>query len=196
MCGDVDGHFKFLFSKVENVNKKNGPFDFLFCVGNFFGDNNDELLPFKNGTKKISIPTYIIGPNLESHEKLYPEEECSEVCPNLTFLGKRGLYTSSSGLKIAYISGKESKGESTGCTFDKNDVISVRNACLRGQPSFRGIDILLTSPWPENITNLDPAKPDFKYDGSKLISWLATHIKPRYHVCAMENIHYERPPYR
>lgn len=197
ICGDVEGHFKFLFSKVDAINKKSGPFDFLLCVGNFFGADNSELESYKSCEKTIPVPTYIIGPNRESNLKDYPDEDGYEICQNLTYLGKRGLYTASSGLKIAYLSGTEKVStEDKAIHFNEHDVVSVRNSCLKGQPSFRGVDILLTSPWPEGITNLDAKKPDCKYEGSKLIAWLATHIKPRYHVSALEGIYYERPPYR
>ncbi|KAI4504302.1 hypothetical protein M0802_000773 [Mischocyttarus mexicanus] len=196
-CGDVKGNFKFLFTKIENINKKNGPFEFLLCVGDFFGENNVQLEPYKNGMKNIAVPTYIIGPNKEEDLKYYPNIDGHEICQNLTYLGRRGLYVATSGLKIAYISGIESnKTDFKEICFQKNDVVSVKNACLKGQPSFRGVDILLSSPWPTGITDLDPKKPDFKYDGSDLVAWLAAQIKPRYHIAALENIHYERPPYR
>lgn len=197
ICGDVEGRFKFLFNKVDGINKKNGPFDFLLCVGNFFGKNNIELEPFKNGSKTIPVPTYIIGPNEESTVNHYPDLNGCEICQNLTYLGRRGLYTASSGLKIAYLSGvEENSSEMKDYSFNAKDISDVRNTCLKGQPSYRGVDILLTSPWPEGITNLDPKQPAIQYKGSKLIAWLSTHIKPRYHLCGLENIHYERPPYR
>jgi hypothetical protein len=41
VCGDVEGKFKEFFSKVESINKKSGPFDLLFVVGSFFGDEID-----------------------------------------------------------------------------------------------------------------------------------------------------------
>ncbi|XP_014219436.1 CWF19-like protein 1 [Copidosoma floridanum] len=197
LCGDVEGRFKLLFNKVDAINKKSGPFDFLFCVGNFFGKNNADLEPFKAGTKTISVPTYIMGPNDDEGLVHYTDPTGGEICTNLTYLGKHGLYTASSGLKIAYLSGVE-KGKDVAkeCSFDHKDVTALRNSCLKGCPSFRGVDVLLTSQWPEGISNLDEQKPDFEYQGSRLISWLATHIKPRYHVSGLENVHYERSPYR
>ncbi|EZA49776.1 CWF19-like protein [Ooceraea biroi] len=197
ICGDVEGHFKFLFSKVDTINRKSGPFDFLLCVGNFFGADNSELELYKSCEKAIPVPTYVIGPNRESDLQHYSDGDGYEICQNLTYLGKRGLYTASSGLKIAYLSGTEKTSTSNEAIhFSELDVIAIKNSCLKGQPSFRGVDILMTSPWPDSITNLDGNKPDCKYKGSKLISWLATHIKPRYHVSALEGIYYERPPYR
>lgn len=197
ICGDVEGHFNFVFSKVDTINKKSGPFDFLLCVGNFFGKDNIELEPYKSREKTIPVPTYIIGPNRESDLEHYSGIDGFEMCHNLTYLGKRGLYTASSGLKIVYLSGTERRSnENETIHFNEHDVISIKNSCLKGQPSFRGVDILLTSPWPDGVTNLDPNKPECKYQGSKLIAWLATHIKPRYHISALEGIYYERPPYR
>lgn len=197
ICGDVEGHFDFLFSKVDAINKKSGQFDFLLCVGNFFGKDNSELDLYKSREKIIPVPTYIIGPNRESDLEHYPDRDGYEICQNLTYLGKRGLYTASSGLKIAYLSGTERhSNENKAIYFSEHDVISIKNNCLKGQPSFRGVDVLLTSPWPEGITNLDPNKPNYNYQGSKLIAWLAAHIKPRYHASALEGMYYARPPYR
>lgn len=197
IAGDVEGNFKLLFARVDAINKKNGPFDFLLCVGNFFGEDNGDLDAYKLGTRTIAVPTYIIGPTKEEDIKHYPEANGGDICNNLTYLGKYGLFTLSSGLKIAYLSGvQKNANDPKECTFDEKDVMAVRNSCLKGCPSFRGVDILLTSQWPEGVTNFDEDKPKFEYNGSRLISWLATHIKPRYHACGLENIHYERPPYR
>lgn len=198
LCGDVEGNFKLLFSKVEVINKKNGLFDYLLCVGNFFGENNDELNLYKTDSKTTPIPTFIIGPNREEDLKNYPDVNGCEIYTNLTYLGKHGLFTSSSGLKIAYLSGtqKKDKQDSKEITFGEKDVTAVRNSCLKGTPGFRGVDVLLTSQCPEGVTNYVDNKVDFEYDGSRLISWLATQIKPRYHVCGLENVHYERQPYR
>lgn len=52
VCGDVNGKFNKLFTKVESINSKAGPFEYLFCVGNFFGDSSSsaEWNLYKNGT--------------------------------------------------------------------------------------------------------------------------------------------------
>lgn len=71
-------------------------------------------------------------------------------------VGKRGIYNTSGGLKIAYLSGIQASGVKTKCfEFNKEDVIGLRDMCLRGQPNFRGVDVLLTSQWPKNVYNLD-----------------------------------------
>lgn len=74
----------------------------------------------------------------------------------LLFVGRKGLYNTSGGLKIAYLSGVESVSDKTQqYEFNKEDALSLRDKCLRGQPNFRGVDILLTSQWPKGVYNLD-----------------------------------------
>lgn len=63
---------------------------------------------------------------------------------------------------------------------------------------YRGIDILLTSQWPFGIGNDDKetAKSENKIAASKLLSWLAREIKPRYHFAGLNGNYLERLPYR
>jgi len=58
------------------------------------------------------------------------------------------LFSTSEGLKIAYVSGREGP-KSDACTFSTDDVSAVRDSVLRNQTNFKGVDILLTSQWPE-----------------------------------------------
>ncbi|KAJ6641197.1 CWF19-like protein 1 like [Pseudolycoriella hygida] len=172
----------------------------LLCVGDFFGENNDELIAFKNGNKVVPVPTYILGPNDESVSLEYQNLNEGEICSNLTYLGKRGLYTISSGIKIAYLSGIE--GEKSDHSFDVEDVKAVRNSCFINKTSageYRGIDILLTSQWPFGVDNVGDQKTDKtteRHADSKLLSWLAREIKPRYHFAGMKGNYFERLPYR
>lgn len=64
VSGDVRGQFKQLFTKVDKINKKSGPFDFLLCVGDFFGENNDELIAYQNGNKIGKLEIIILTRNL------------------------------------------------------------------------------------------------------------------------------------
>lgn len=77
--------------------------------------------------------------------------------------GKRGVYTTSSGLKIGYLSGHQSpeggpSEEESMSRFCAADCSAVRDACLRGQPEYRGLDILITAQWPNDVQNLDDKK--------------------------------------
>ena len=44
-CGPPEGSLGDLFKKVDTVNRKSGPFDVLFCVGQFFGEADGAGLP-------------------------------------------------------------------------------------------------------------------------------------------------------
>ncbi|EDV56492.1 CWF19-like protein 1 homolog isoform X1 [Drosophila erecta] len=199
VVGDVRGRFKQLFQRVEQVNKKAGPFEILCCVGDFFGEEkqNEELIAYKNGFKHITVPTYVLGPNRKEHGKYFENLADGEICTNLTYLGRRGVYTLSSGVKIAYLSGLEAQGtaDSAGSEheFTKADVIAVRNSCLVSKncsTEYRGVDVLLTSQWPFGMQEKENAT------ASKLVSFLCREIKPRYHFCAINGTHYESAPFR
>lgn len=140
------------------------------------------------------MPTYILGPNDPAHASLYEDLDNGEICPNLTYLGRRGLYTVSSGVKIAYVSGVEAKdgAESTEWNFNDTDVKSVITSCLASNNSagdYRGIDILMTSQWPAGVREKEP-------NASRLLSWLSSEIKPRYHFCGLNDSYFEPSPYR
>ncbi|XP_031622103.1 CWF19-like protein 1 homolog [Contarinia nasturtii] len=194
VCGDVRGNFKVLFNKIQNINQKSGPFDLLLCVGDFFGSDNSKLEAYKNGNLKITVPTYVLGPNTSDHSKYYEDLNDGEICPNLTYLGRRGLYTVSTGLKIAYVSGIESKDADPNSisNFKIEDVKSVANACLASNNTsgdYRGIDILISSQWPNG-----PQKD--QSNTSELLAWLSSEIKPRYHFCGLNDAYFEPAPYR
>lgn len=118
--GDVEGRFNTLFSRVDTINKKSGPFDMLLCVGNFFGVNNMEFDAYKRCLKQgtytifyvyiinifflVCIPTYILGPNKDEHIEMYPDD-VTEFCPNVNYLGEYKLFIfSAKNLIIIYYS--------------------------------------------------------------------------------------------
>lgn len=108
-------------------------------------------------------------------------------------LGKRGLYTSSGGLKIAYISGVASETDEPSHGYTAKDASALYDVCVRGNPSFRGVDILLSSQWPAGIAKPSEHQPN---SCSEMISWLIMKLKPRYHLSGLEGIYYESSPFR
>ena len=215
VCGDVRGRLKSFFARIENVNKKSGPFDLVLCVGDFFGTNPEvEVLQeykrnIKTGRQRckyhqsivcclplllfaVAAPVYILGPTRKELAQYYADTQDGDICTNLSYLGKRGVYTTSGGLKIAYLSGNAQETGSNEWTYSKADAIAVRDSCLASKANmgdFRGIDILLTSQWPFGMQ--EKVK-----ESCKLVSWLANAVKPRYHFCGMNDEFYESPPYR
>lgn len=106
LCGDVEGKFCALFDRVDTINKKNGPFELVLCVGNFFGVNNREFQLYKSGEKKgccwrcvfvwsgnclftVAVPTYVLGANKSEHNELFPDD--GELCPNVFCLGNKNM---------------------------------------------------------------------------------------------------------
>ncbi|KAK2499118.1 hypothetical protein MC885_019995, partial [Smutsia gigantea] len=174
-CGDVEGKFDVLFNRVQAIHKKSGNFDLLLCVGNFFGSATEaDWEEYKTGIKKAPIQTFVLGANNQETVKYFQDTDGCELAENITYLGRKGIFTGSSGLQIVYLSGTESLNEPVpGYSFSSQDVFSLRTM-LCSASQFKGVDILLTSPWPN----------------------LATSLKPRYHFAALEKTYYERLPYR
>lgn len=199
VCGDVESKFDAIFNKVANLHKKS-PFSFMLCVGSFFSDDDDGALnKYKSGEKEVPISTYILGPNSEEQEKIYEKYEINEanneICPNLFYLGKRGIYTLASGFTIAYLSGtqKDDDRVKKEWNYEKSDVIALRNNCLKNFSNideYRGIDFLLTSEWSVGLTEKE------EENSSKLISFLSLNVRPRYHFCGIRNKHFEKAPFR
>nr|XP_060613883.1 CWF19-like protein 1 [Anolis sagrei ordinatus] len=201
VCGDVEGRLGALFARVRAVQKKSGPFELLLCAGSFFGSARDpEWEDFRGGAKKAPIPTFILGANNEETAGHFPDPGGGELAENITYLGRKGVFSGASGLQIAYLSGTESTQEPAPAhSFSAHDVAELR-ASLLSAPGFKGVDILLTSPWPRGVqafANNAPGSVQSQAPGSsELVSLLAASLKPRYHFAALQKVHYERLPYR
>uniref|UniRef100_A0AC35UGY1 CWF19-like protein 1 homolog n=1 Tax=Rhabditophanes sp. KR3021 TaxID=114890 RepID=A0AC35UGY1_9BILA len=193
VVGNVEGKFDELIKKVNAVDKKAGPFELLFCVGEFFSKDdheaNKKLLSFQI---KLPIQTYILGPSSLETEQYYPAEGC-DICENVFYLGKSGIFKSANGLKIAYLSGTES-GHFGSHAFDKS-VVNDLLYPVKAMHGYLGCDILLTSEWPKDISKFSTNIINHQVEGSMLISQVASALKPRYHFAGL-HCHYERTPYR
>ncbi|XP_073953770.1 CWF19-like protein 1 isoform X2 [Choristoneura fumiferana] len=151
------------------------------------------------GYRKVPVTTYVFGPSKSEHCQYYCEEG-AEIVPNVVYMGKRGIFTTSADVKIAYLSGmsrRELGKDLPMCTFEPSDCSSIRDSCFRSQSEYRGVDLLITTLWPSGIQEDENQKIDVEQDIlSDLVAWLAMHIKPRYHVVPSPNKFYERQPYR
>ncbi|XP_063784574.1 CWF19-like protein 1 isoform X2 [Pseudophryne corroboree] len=201
VCGDVYGRFDVLFNRVRTIQKKSGQFDLLLCVGSFFGTSPEsEALweEYKSGVKQAPVQTYVLGSNSQQTVKYFQDVDGCELATNITYLGRKGVFTGASGLQIAYLSGIESSSEpAPAYCFSPKDVMSLKMS-LTTNSKFKGVDILLTSPWPKDVWSYGnaPTDVDLKSCGSALVSSLAGSLKPRYHFSALEGENYERVPYR
>lgn len=59
--GNVNGKFQMLIDKIKLINKNNGPFEILFCVGEFFGEDDAENVKLISGEYAFPFDTYILG---------------------------------------------------------------------------------------------------------------------------------------
>lgn len=197
VCGDIEGKFDQLFSRINSIQKKSGSFDLLLCVGNFFGDRNEEWDKYSSETAKVPLPVLILGPNKPEHVDLYKDMSGGDLCENVTYLGKKGIYTGSSGLQLAYLSGTESDIISDSTSFNAIDISALIDP-VKNDSKFKGVDILITSQWPKGVEKYGTELEGFSSDerGSETLSQLAIKLRPRYYFCGLEDTHYERQPYR
>ncbi|XP_018418197.1 PREDICTED: CWF19-like protein 1 isoform X2 [Nanorana parkeri] len=200
-CGDVYGKFDVLFSRVRAIQKKSGQFDLLLCVGSFFGSGPESQAlweEYKSGAKKAPIQTYVLGANNQDTVKYFQDVDGCELAPDITYLGRKGVFAGASGLQIAYLSGIESSSDpAPAYCFTAKDITSLKLSLLSNK-KFKGVDILLTSTWPKDVWNYgNPTTDvDLKTCGSEQVANLAAHLKPRYHFSALQGENYERLPYR
>uniref|UniRef100_A0A1A8FKW9 CWF19-like protein 1 n=1 Tax=Nothobranchius korthausae TaxID=1143690 RepID=A0A1A8FKW9_9TELE len=199
-CGDVEGRLNALFSRVQAIQKKMGQFDMLLCVGEFFGvtpEAEAEWQLYKTGAKKAPVHTYILGAASQETVRNFSTSDGCELAENITYLGRRGVFTGASGLQIAYVSGREALQEPAPAHFFTSKDLSALVTSLTSNSKFRGVDILLTSQWPRGVWQYaSTPEVNTKSCGSSSISSLADKLKPRYHFAALEGAHYERLPYR
>ncbi|KAM9496645.1 CWF19-like protein 1 [Clarias gariepinus] len=199
-CGDVEGRISALFNRVNTIQKKSGQFDLLLCVGDFFGKSPEaeaEWAAYKSGAKKAPIHTYLLGAASQETVKYFPSSDGCELAENITYLGRRGVFTGASGLQVVYVSGREAQQEPAPAhCFTPKDLTALITP-LVSNSKFKGVDILLTSQWPRGVWQYgNNPEIDTKFCGVPSIGNLAEKLKPRYHFAGLEGVYYERLPYR
>lgn len=206
ICCGIKGHISSFIDYIEALFTKKGMFDYVFCIGDFFGDDEScekEWEEFKKSGKNISVPIYTLGPNKKQHEKYFKNLKDQQLAPNIYYLGKDGIFTTSDGLKIGYISGiqNNSSKENEIHTFNYDSLSQFKDSCIRAGNT--SLDILLTSPWPLDIRNkerihenISVKEPTEKDSESQLLSWVAINLTPRYYFAGLQKVFYQRSPYK
>ncbi|KAL6005947.1 hypothetical protein ACLOJK_039992 [Asimina triloba] len=140
-------------TSFSSVNKSTGPFDALFCVGQFFPDSSERLEEFLDhveGRSPVPLPTYFIGDyGIGTAKVLAPALKANpgfktdglKICDNLYWLKGSGKF-SLLGLSIAYLSGRPASGGQPIGTYTEDDVDALR--ALAEEPG--AIDLFLTYP--------------------------------------------------
>eukprot|EP00249_Psilotum_nudum_P020073 c27549_g1_i1 orf=3-1673(-) len=216
LCGDVLGRFNHLFKRVSAVNKANGPFDALLCVGQFFPiDNSDttEMMEYIGGKKEIILPTFFIGDYGEGAELMLlsaksravtfgPTMDGISICDNLYWLKGSGIFDLH-GLRTAYLAGRYDKlvykaaaSMSSSGVYHEDDVDALR--AFADDPGV--VDLFITNEWPRGVLNsagmaVVPPGLDPLTAGSVIVAELVTELRPRYHVAGSEGVFFAREPY-
>ncbi|TDL24935.1 hypothetical protein BD410DRAFT_801670 [Rickenella mellea] len=119
--GPAVGSIRELFAKVKSIDAKHGKFEFLLCVGDFFGpgaeedgdsSKEDDTVQLLDGTLEAPMPCYIMQGDQPLPQKVIERfaTSGSEICKNVFLmkrcgLGKSGILTTSHGLRIACLGG-------------------------------------------------------------------------------------------
>ncbi|XP_050520201.1 CWF19-like protein 1 isoform X2 [Daktulosphaira vitifoliae] len=206
VCCGIKGQFNSFIDHIEALFSKKGLFDYVFCVGDFFGDDNvnsdQGWKKFKNSGKNVSVPIYILGPNKREHQHFFCDLKNQQLAPNIFYLGKHGVFTTSDGLKIGYVSGVQStcKTSNEDYMFNYDSIVQFKESCQRS--GHVPLDILLTTPWPADILNKERLNGEInkesldKSNEAPLLSWVADCLTPRYHFAGAQGLFYQRSPFK
>ncbi|KAL5112138.1 CWF19-like protein 1 [Taenia crassiceps] len=185
ICGDVCGHFKTLYTRINKITVQA-----LFCVGDFFGENGEEFEKICADPSTIPIMTYVLCPATSTALRFITDLNGCELCPFIKYLGQQGTYTTISGLRIVYVS------VSPRVEAD-SDTWVTEFPSLEADPSFSGVDLLLTCQWPTCIVpSNDTLSSKVADQASLCVAHIARSVTPRYHFVATNGVFYERKPYR
>ncbi|KAG0346826.1 hypothetical protein BG004_000747 [Podila humilis] len=218
VVGSANGDLRNMCSKVSTINAKHGPFDILFCTGNFFDKETSQELIDEILENKIDFPitTYFIHgdngvPGIIERRAL---RNGGEVCNNLFYLGSHGVMTTAEGVKIASLSGTydsvvytaDTEAEEFDATilkrrYTKTEVDGLINTSKPTSimdTSKKGVDIFISHEWPSGILNHSNAPPQGLSPTmfSQPVARAVGALQPRYHFAAASGVFWERAPYK
>ncbi|KAI1794660.1 nuclear protein [Ganoderma leucocontextum] len=114
--GSAVGSIRELFAKVKSIDEKHGKFDFVLCLGDFFGppkavedayDEDHEIMQLLDGRLEAPVECYIMqgehplpAPVIEKFAKTG-----GALSKNVFLLHKSGVLTTAHGIRIACLGG-------------------------------------------------------------------------------------------
>lgn len=187
VAGDVNGNFTPILKRLSK-------FDFCICVGRTCSLNS-QLSDILNGKVEFPKPVYFIdnGPLKDILSVKY--QNGGSLTNNFHYLGNFGV-KKIEGFKVGFLSGSENLRKLESRSQAKNLLLDECNVYVEGDyinlvsqitedPSFKGLDFLLTCEWPADIESMqnNDAMEAFRKDSS-FIAKLAFQTMPRYHFSA------------
>ncbi|EFE33173.1 uncharacterized protein ARB_07925 [Trichophyton benhamiae CBS 112371] len=200
VVGGVNSSFREVFGKLEKLQAKQ-QFACAIIAGDLFGElstgnSKGDLSALLRGVIQVALPTYFtVGKNGipdEVAEKLTKDDE---VCPNLFYLGRRGVLTTSEGIKIVALGGiygplppDTSVNEKYLPYHTEADAQSLYSA--------EKADILITYQWPKGIEKGSKVPTgEIMTEGSQCVANVCLALKPRYQFSSATDTFYEREPF-
>lgn len=198
--GAVQGQLEKAFTKIAKLHAKN-EFAFALIVGDLFADegSNDEVKKILDGQIAVPLPTYFTLGDVALPPTVQEKAEVdNEVCNNLFYVGRKGTLTTSEGVKICFLGGKEVQNEgSLTQSIGKYEPLFLENEA-RALQGAHTAHILLTSQWPSSIENgssiplPEAATPETR---STAVANLCATLKPRYHFSTSSSTSWKREPF-
>ncbi|KAM5480451.1 hypothetical protein McanCB56680_004971 [Microsporum canis] len=200
VVGSVNSSFRGVFGKLQKLQAKQ-QFACAIIAGDLFGDSSaedstDELSALLRGAIEVVLPTYFTvgryGIPKEVAEKLSKDDE---ICPNLFYLGRRGVLTTSEGIRIATLGGIDGP-EPSNADVEEKYLPYHTETDAQSLYSAEKADILVTSQWPKSIeqgSNVPTG--DITLEGSQCVANVCLALKPRYHFSSAAGTFYEREPF-
>ena len=194
VVGSVNGQLDHAFKKIAKLHTKTD-FAFALIVGDLFSEesNLEQVQALLDGSITVPLPVYFTVGNsslpklVQDKLEAYPEEE---ICPNLVYLGRRGTFKTSEGIRIVYLGGQQVENEGASTQgIGKYDPLFLENE-VRALQGAQSSDILLTNVWPAGIENGSNATLPDTFEGSRSSSSVANlcaTLKPRYSVHLLQH---------
>ena len=174
-------------------------------VGDLFGngsseDESEQISALLNGSFVVPLPTYFSVGNHPLPPPIVEKLEITdEVCPNLIFLGRKGMMKTSEGIRIACLGGKMVTEITPADSSPLNKYSPYYTlADARGLHGVHSADILVTNQFPQDILNgshMQISDSVRSIEGERCISDLCTTLKPRYHFASSPESWFKREPF-
>ncbi|KAJ5369865.1 uncharacterized protein N7496_005957 [Penicillium cataractarum] len=205
VIGSPNCQLQAVFTKLAKLHTKQN-FAFAIIVGNLFGDCSteaelNEISALLQGNIHVPLTTYFTVGSRPLPTRIVEKIEADdEVCPNLYFLGKRGILKTAEGIRIAALGGQLDQSGSSKSKPETNASGKFQSTYTesdaRALYGMHNADILITNQWPKDIRFGSKAAVPEDYNSIssevQIISDVCATLRPRYHFSASDSFFYER----
>ncbi|KAL0060002.1 hypothetical protein AAF712_013238 [Marasmius tenuissimus] len=212
--GSAVGSIKDLFAKVKAIDAKHGKFDFVLCLGDFFGplgqqtgDSEDQVSMLLEGKLEVPIECYIMQGENPIPDAVIQKfaKTGGELCKNVFLMSKSGLVTTANGLRVACLGGVYNEDGFASPFFSSHSIERLLSNTLTtsssstkqdykslasiqsSSASSQLVDILITNTWPDSASQFSAVPipgEGVAFGGAVPLDDVVRRIKPKYHFAA------------